>query len=169
VLEEFCRDANRRLEFLNIPHAEAYLKSFITQVHALKGISASIGAARLSEEADELEKAGRRGDMAFIRERVGAYHEDLANLVRHIAEAVGKSIEDAGEASNNSLLELNTLFTILKDALEAEDVMTADAILDELSRASLEPEIKNALSEAADLVLMSKFAAAAKSVSRLLT
>jgi signal transduction histidine kinase/CheY-like chemotaxis protein len=93
VLALYCRDAAERLELLREAPDEAHLALFITQVHALKSASASIGAAALSERAAELEAAGRRGDLDFVRENLGGFHEALALLVSHIRAALSAAKE----------------------------------------------------------------------------
>jgi len=88
LLEVYCLDVDSRLASLNYSHAENDLKSFITQVHALKSASAIIGATALSEEANALEDAGKRGDMEFIREHVEAFRENLGALAKRTREAL---------------------------------------------------------------------------------
>ena len=144
-----------RSKFLTASHTENDLKNFITQVHALKSASASIGAARFSEEAGELEDAGRRGDAAFIRERIEAFRENLVNLLLHITAALNEKASESGPKSSTE--NISQLLMQLKDALEAEDVRTADAIMAEFlsASASLEPRMKKAVSNVSDLVLIS--------------
>ena len=168
VLEQYCRDAEERFEFLNVTYAESDLKNFITQVHALKSASESIGAADLSEEAKALEDAGRREDMAFIRERAGVFHENFANLVKRVSAALGEvnKVNEANEVNKKSPDEIAPLFMRLKEALAARDVRTADAVLDELSSMPLEPRMKNTVSVVSDLVLISEFAKAANTLEK---
>jgi len=66
VLSMFSKDAEYRMPFLQaLPKADS-VSAFVTQVHALKSASASIGAAELSAQAAALEAAGKAGDMVFI-------------------------------------------------------------------------------------------------------
>jgi CheY-like chemotaxis protein len=61
VLAQFYKDAQERLALLQEPPDETALPVFVTQVHALKSASATIGAAEVSAEAAALEAAGRPG------------------------------------------------------------------------------------------------------------
>jgi len=90
LLGIYCLDVDSRLAFLNYLHAENDLKNFITQVHALKSASATIGATALSEEAKALESAGKRGDMEFIREHVEAFRENLGALAERVRRVLTK-------------------------------------------------------------------------------
>jgi CheY-like chemotaxis protein/HPt (histidine-containing phosphotransfer) domain-containing protein len=160
VLEQYCRDVSARVVFLNAPYAENNLKDFITHAHALKSASATIGAAGISAEAGDLEDAGKRGDAAYIRERVDEFRYGLANLAERVAAALSSG-EDGEKAPEENVFPL---LRQLKEALVAEDVRKTDAILAELTSMRLEPRIKNVMSEASELVLISEFA---KAVSKL--
>ena len=57
---------------------------YAVKVHALKSTSLTIGAETLSAQAKELELAGKRGDVAFIREHHDALlraHEELCGRI----------------------------------------------------------------------------------------
>jgi CheY-like chemotaxis protein/HPt (histidine-containing phosphotransfer) domain-containing protein len=79
VLSLFRKDAQDRLPLLQtVPAADA-LASFVTQVHALKSASASLGAAEVAEKAALLEAAGKTGDMDCIK-------DNLNNFIWHLTE-----------------------------------------------------------------------------------
>ncbi|MCL2010081.1 MAG: ATP-binding protein [Synergistaceae bacterium] len=168
VLELYRRDVNVRIEFLNAAHAEKNLKDFVTHAHALKSASANIGASGLSESARTLEEAGRRGDIAFIREHAGEFRSRLADMAKRIGAVLdaGKGAKTGEKLSN---AEIYPILTKLKKALETEDVGTADGLLAELSAMPLDDETGEAVSSAADMVLFSEFADAAKVIGGLLT
>ncbi|MDR3200510.1 MAG: response regulator [Spirochaetales bacterium] len=84
VLVQYCRDARDRLDMLKTPPSEEALSLFVTQVHALKSASATIGAAALAEDAAFLEEAGKRGDIDALREKTGRFYEKLSALVGRI-------------------------------------------------------------------------------------
>ena len=77
VLAILCRDAENRLPMLRtVPDSET-LPAFTTQVHAFKSASATIGAAEVSSLAEELETAGRAGNLALIGEKLPVFAERL--------------------------------------------------------------------------------------------
>ena len=88
ALSAFRRDAEDRLPLLQVAPTVEALPEFVAQVHALKGSSASLGAQEISEGAAWLEAAGRRGDLTFIEENLGAFTELLTELVENIGIAL---------------------------------------------------------------------------------
>jgi signal transduction histidine kinase/CheY-like chemotaxis protein/HPt (histidine-containing phosphotransfer) domain-containing protein len=88
VLAFFLRDALERQPLLQtIPETDA-LRTFITQVHSLKGASKSIGADEFSAAAAALEAAGKSGNMAFIKDNLPGFTKSLAELIENIRAVV---------------------------------------------------------------------------------
>jgi HPt (histidine-containing phosphotransfer) domain-containing protein len=91
VLAIFRNDARERLPLLQkAPEAET-LPELITQIHAMKSASASVGAAEVSARAADIEAAGKAGDMAFIRENLPAFARQLEELAREIDNALERT------------------------------------------------------------------------------
>ena len=88
VLSLFCEDAEDRLVLLKTIPDETLLSAFTTQVHSLKSVAASIGAANVSMVAALLEAAGQSGDIAFIQTNLKDFTEDLSELVNSIRGAL---------------------------------------------------------------------------------
>ena len=87
-------------------------------VHALKSVSASIGASALSKNAADLEAAGKRGDRSYIKMNTERFLRDLGLLLDNIYPLISK--EDTSTSSieiDKSLLktELENLKTALED------------------------------------------------------
>jgi CheY-like chemotaxis protein len=169
ALWTFRGDAETRMEFLSAERAESEMKNFTTQVHALKSALASIGAAALSEEAAGLETAGKAGDAAFIRERIGVFRENLSGLVEYIDGALAEETGGAkdGPGEDSPALDREALFH-LKEALEAGDIRAIDELLGKLANSRTEGEIASAFSRAADCILISDFGEAGKIIDGLL-
>jgi len=171
VIELYCRDANARIEFLNAPFAMANLKIFITQVHALKSASASIGASALYEDARALEEAGMRGDIAFIRERIDEFRSQLSYMIKRIETALATYVKKQtfakSQRADKKVVEANAaaIFQNLIKALDAEDVGMVDKLLSELSSLCLDSETNKMVSTIFDLVLVSEFREAAEILS----
>jgi signal transduction histidine kinase/CheY-like chemotaxis protein len=170
VLELYCRDAKERLELLRSAPNEENLNLFTTQVHALKSASASIGAAEISRMAEELEKAGRNGGIDFIREKLAAFSENLSALVGRIRSALEKYARAARNAANTeeSSPAYREALSRLRDALLAEDIGMADALLKALEAMPADSKTKGTLSAAAGMVLTSEFEAAAGMIGDLI-
>jgi HPt (histidine-containing phosphotransfer) domain-containing protein len=92
-------------------------------VHALKGISRSIGAAALGDMAAVLEEAGRAKDMITITDRTGEFLAALKTLTSHISAALN---EAAGNEAANSIALLSA--AQLQELREALLEMTTEKI-----------------------------------------
>ncbi len=84
MLRMFCAQSpGKRAEIVSL-YEGANWKDYAVKVHALKSTSLTIGAEALSAQAKELELAGKRGDLDFIRERhsglLRAYEELCARI-----------------------------------------------------------------------------------------
>jgi len=94
VLSLFCKDVEERLPQLQKPPEEDTLPAFVTHVHSLKSASASIGAQEVSSIAAGLEAVGKAGDMAFIRESLPDFVEQLTELVKKIRASMQQDKND---------------------------------------------------------------------------
>ena len=199
VLSIFCKDAKERLQLLKfilfesmskskIP--EKHLPTFITQVHALKSASASLGAAEISAEADRLEEAGKTGDLQYIWENLNGYIEHLTKLAENInnvleqlaanpaeqtkagaanESAPGSPAEEPGgaEPDKTDLSVYRSLFNELTQALTFQKVPDIDRLLDELNEKPFDSKTKEVLEQISDQVLMTEFEKAIKTIDEL--
>jgi CheY-like chemotaxis protein len=160
VLSLFRADAEERLPLLQTVPGADKLPEFVTQVHALKSASASIGAAQVSAQAAELEAAGKSADLAFIQENLGSFAENLTELAKNIRAVLETNSETDTAVSNEAeaSLEAAALLRDLEDALVAQkassDILN---ILDELNEKPLAQKTKEALEKISFQVLMSEF------------
>jgi signal transduction histidine kinase/CheY-like chemotaxis protein len=169
VLEIFCRDAESRLGFFDLsPTGESeadkeWLKTFVTQVHALKSASASIGAAETSALAKMLEDAGRAEEWDVIRRNIARFRITLSKQIENIRAALLLAQEKSGR---NGAAECSAEhFRKLQSLLEAEDIDGVDELLGQISASS--PGIRETLLKIQECVLMSEYGAAAKIVETL--
>jgi len=75
-LSMFCNLYEQKREKIAQCYEEENWKDYGIELHSLKSTSLSIGGKQISELAYELEKAGKSGDAAFIRE----HHEEAMAL-----------------------------------------------------------------------------------------
>jgi CheY-like chemotaxis protein len=169
VLKLYCRDVEARLALLNVTTAENNLKNFITQAHALKSASASVGAAEISRAALELESAGNRGDMEYIKENVAAFAQDLSLLVGLIKETLTlKNLKpQAPPSPATDITTLGESLGPLKTALASENVGEVDRLLSALAHHPTNATTKDCLAEISDLVLIGDFKEALEVAERL--
>jgi CheY-like chemotaxis protein/HPt (histidine-containing phosphotransfer) domain-containing protein len=167
VLHSFCKDIQERLAILQCSPDTSNLLGFVTQVHALKSASASIGAAEVSTRAAEREAAGKAVDLIFIFYNLPVFAERLAELIDGIQ--VWENAADKDDASNREYdyETVAKLFNKLAAALEVENAGDIDRILEELNDQALDAETKEALEKISDNVLMTEFGKAAEIVRSL--
>jgi len=175
VLSLFCRDVEERLPVLqNIPEEDTSLAdillTLVTNIHALKSASASIGAAEVSAQAAELEAMGKAGNLTFIRGHLPAFTEQLAELIRIIKKALEphRAPEEQKPSAASSLITHSPLFKELADALKSQNVSEIDRIIDELNQKQLDSKDKEILEKISDDVLMTEFDSALKTIEELL-
>jgi HPt (histidine-containing phosphotransfer) domain-containing protein len=177
VLSMFCKDAEARLPLLQaVPEAKApvepALLSFVTQFHALKGTSGSIGAADISAIAAELEIAGKAGDLTLIQEKLPAFAEQLTELIKNIKHALEKWKENQSSPQSSPSTDYLPLLRELKTALESNKSNEINRILKALKetsrRQSLDSKTKEALEQISDEVMMVEYDNAKKIVEELM-
>jgi len=162
VLSIFCGDAEKRLPLLQtLPEADA-LPAFVTQVHALKSASASIGAAELSERAAALEAAGKAGDMAFIQDNLAIFAESLSELIKNICLSLEQDASSSFPLPHSPLPIPHSLFNKLAETLKSQNASEVDRILDELNQKSLDSNTRETVDRISDEVLLAEYNKAAE-------
>ncbi|MDR0648643.1 MAG: response regulator [Synergistaceae bacterium] len=170
VLELYCRDAAKRLEILSSAPDGKSLTPFTTQVHALKSASASIGAENISRLAAELEEAGKKGRIDLIEAEMPTFREHLSGLVSQIRLALAEYTRDNENGADGRVSDpaYQEALSRLRNALLAENVGDADALLEGLGAMPIGSKAKETLSAVAGLVLTSEFEDAASMIDGLI-
>ncbi|WP_010257426.1 ATP-binding protein [Treponema primitia] len=160
VLASFRNDALERLPLLERVPNEQEISLFTTSVHALKSAAATIGAAGVSEEAAELEAAGKAGDLTRIEEGLPPFYWNLKDLSEQIGQVLNKE-ESAGAGSiglgSEESKRYLPLFEELAEALKQEEIGTIHRLLVELEAAPFDGKTREALAAVSNAVLMSEF------------
>jgi len=169
VLSLFCKDIEQRLPLLQkTPETDA-LPVLVTNIHALKSASASIGATEVSAQAAELETMGKAGDLAFISKNLPAFAGHLAELIHDIKKALEpKALEEEKCLAPSLYTAHFSLFMELAEALKTQNISGIDRILDELNQKSLDTKTKEILEKISDNVLIAEFDSALNAVGQLL-
>ena len=84
MLRMFCAQSAGKQAELSALYESANWPDYAVKVHALKSTSLTIGAEALSAQAKELELAGKRGDVEFIRANHAALLEAYDGLCGQI-------------------------------------------------------------------------------------
>jgi len=169
VLSMFCKDVEERLPLLHkTPEADT-LGVFITQVHALKSASASVGAQGISSIAAGLEAVGKAGDVAFIRESLPDFVRQLTELVRNIEKTLeNKEPEKQKPVDASFIVSHSSLFQELIDALKSKKISEIKRILNTLGQLAQDSKLKEILEQISDQVFMTEFDNAVKIVEELI-
>jgi CheY-like chemotaxis protein len=175
VLSMFRKDVRERLVLLQEPPDEAGLPLFVTQVHALKSVSAALGAKTVSEEATALEAAGKGAlagsatDRAAIAEGLPQFREHLTGLI----EGIGSVLEEkrggeSGEAPAGNGEAAFDLLSDLQAALDAKNMKETDRLLEEIEQLPLGTETQEAINAVSDKVLMGEYAEAVETINAII-
>ena len=195
VLSMFRRDAEERTQKFRFylyeslnggKFPEKHLASFITQIHALRTASATIGAAEISDEAFRLEAAGKSAELSFIQDNLPDFTEHLTALIKNIRSALEckpdkAAVKSGGQGfisqvfgKKNASGPLSSkvdpsgyfpFFSKLAEALGSKNVTEAELVLDELNKMPLDPKTKEILEQISDQVLMTEFESAIKTIN----
>jgi signal transduction histidine kinase/CheY-like chemotaxis protein len=158
VLELYQRDAAERLAFLRdfiVDPLAKPISLFITQAHALKSASASIGAAEISRMAERLEEAGRCSDLRTIREQIDEFCQSLSKVAERIREALDARASET-KKDGKAGVDAQTIQK-LRQALLLQDVGTVDALMAELRREVLNARTGEVMTKIANAVLLAEY------------
>jgi signal transduction histidine kinase/CheY-like chemotaxis protein len=165
LLEMFRRDAQAGSALLEKEPDDHTLHAFVTRTHGLKTALANIGAMALSQMAALLEKAGREGDRAAIRDTLPQFREELAALTARIGEVLAGVRSGDGEEPGDPTAEI---LARLLEALEAKDIDAIYAELPHLQSLPVTGEQREAVGEIVDFILTPDFQKAAEAINALL-
>jgi HPt (histidine-containing phosphotransfer) domain-containing protein len=139
---------------------------YTTMVHALKGISRSIGAADIGEMAARLEEAGRAGDRLTVTEKTGEFLSALETLTDRIAAALNESAAPKTEGTASlSAAQIGEL----RGALLKMDTEKVNRLLSECASLPLEKALKELINEIEQDVLLFEYESAIAKLEKLLS
>ena len=125
------------------------------EVHAIKGLSAGIGADKITEEAKNLERACKEKDAEFIQKNYPSFIEKYAMLlanVKYVLKDNDVTVGGEGEGTDGTgeqlkLGDLRIYIKKLSDALELLEQQEAAEIINELLKKKMSDELRNALNK----------------------
>lgn len=117
---------------------------YVVKVHAVKSSARTIGAADFGEQAQALEDAGKRGDVAYIRDKHPKLLSGLMAMLEVLEEVCtpqeGYGKRKDGEALNPEKISL--WHERLRNAARLMDADEIEAVLSEMEQSSLPEEEK---------------------------
>jgi CheY-like chemotaxis protein len=166
VIEFFVRDALRALTALetvsqkNDYSNEDNIRTYIINVHGIKGALANIGKKDLSSAALKLEMAGREKKLDIIKSETPAFFSFLLALVDELTlqrETVDSAAEFTGENVNEDKSYLTKMLLEIREACAEYDEKAADKVLEELLQAEWSQHTKELLGAMTEQLLHSDF------------
>ncbi|MDR2168089.1 MAG: response regulator [Clostridiales bacterium] len=152
----FLRDAEKAIRILeytveNNGFEGETLKSYITQVHAMKSALANVEEWGLSEISHSLERAAKDGEFDNIRERTLAFVQNLRNVVKEIRP---EDIPDDYVDDEELLVEQ---LNIIHEACVEYDIKAANKALDVLTAVHFSKHTTAFINELSSLMLGGDF------------
>lgn len=165
ILDQYCRNGNEHIAKMERLFEEKDWKNYTIEVHALKSMMMSIGAIPLSEQAKQLEQAGKRGDAAWIMVTHGSVMTEYKRVLNMIREALGLPMEEIVDISECVELEKEMLDVYMAELDEAMFDFDGDrmiSIIEKMEHCSYEGQpMKKAVDTARRKVEMSDYMSAA--------
>jgi len=138
---------------------------YTTYVHALKSASASLGAHDLSEQAKELETAGKQENSEFIDSNNPQFLMSLEIILNHISDALNSLKK---EETYVDFDVLKSRLCKLKEALDALDFGAIDEISSNLQKFAQAPKIGETVESILQNIIVGKYEEAVAAIDTLL-
>jgi PAS domain S-box-containing protein len=157
ALSAFYKDGTDKLSALGDCFERADTAAYGACAHAVKGASASVGAAKLSSSAKALELAAKSGDLEYINKNHGSFIDDFSALlgnVRYVVTPEGKNGNSAAAAGSGREKEL---LAKLRTALIEFDIEAADNTLAELFAEHMDAAAGETLERVSNKILICEY------------
>ncbi|MCL2146894.1 MAG: ATP-binding protein [Synergistaceae bacterium] len=161
TLSVFHEDGTQKIKDIVICLEKEDLALYTTYVHALKSATANIGATTLSKVAENLEIAGKNGDMDFIETHGAQFLTNFEALLDNIKAVLSEeSRKESGDFIDYGRLEaaLSKLETAL-DVFDSVMIKQAVSELRELSQ-KVAPGVSGTVENILKNVLMGEYSGA---------
>ncbi|MBP5249701.1 MAG: response regulator, partial [Lachnospiraceae bacterium] len=131
IVSDYYKGGAKALEAIRQSYDNEDWEDYTRRVHTLKSSSRQIGAFALGDDAEALEKAGKAGDISFIREHaeplVSSYRELLNKLSGYF-----KPQEERQDLEEMTEEKLSGLFLELKEACDELDMEKMEQVEEKL-------------------------------------
>ena len=148
LLKLFYESLDEKADEIDRFYAEDNIKDYTIKVHALKSSARLIGAAAFGEEAQQLENAGKSGDMEYIHAHheafLAKYRSFKESLAEVFAEKAANKKTDAKPEASAELMK--GVYGKIRMAAEDMDCDQLEGIFAEMEEYSI-PESEKTLYE----------------------
>jgi len=129
VIESYVSNTHALLDLVEGVSADA-LADYAVTVHGIKGASHGIYATAVAQAAEDLEKAAKSGEYAFVEAHNGPFLTETRKLLRDLREMLDEAAEDNPKPTQD-LIDREDLIK-LADACQSYDMDTVDTVLEVL-------------------------------------
>jgi CheY-like chemotaxis protein len=153
----FCKDGIDKIGEIQACLENNDIKLFSTYIHAIKSISASIGADALSSYAKNLEVAGLSDDTDFIFTHTPVFLIEFEKMINNIKEAL---LRERSTSDHTASIDKDSLITDLiklQAALDNYNIPAINEISKNLSKLTNDPDIGESISEILHLKLAGRY------------
>jgi CheY-like chemotaxis protein len=166
ILKEFCRNVEDITFRIRQARQENNNQSYADSMHALKGVSRSIGALELGNFAEFMEKAARTGDTGTLKQKTVDLLRDVTALTNtiHTALAARQTETEPQKETDLSPLHLD----LLKNAIIAMDIDSVNKILVDYLSIPMNSDVKAKVDLVEQYILMFEYDKALEVINRLL-
>jgi HPt (histidine-containing phosphotransfer) domain-containing protein len=166
ILKEFCRNVEDITVRIRQAEKEKDNKLYTDSMHALKGVSRSIGALELGNFAEFMEKAARNGDTGTVKQKTVDLLGDVMALTNNIHAAIAARQADSElqQETNLALLHLD----LLKKSIAALDIDSVNKILVEYLSTPMSKETKAKIDTIEQYILMFEYDKAVEVIDQML-
>jgi len=117
---------------------ESTLPAYIIGTHSIKGASYDIFADSIGNKAEQLEAAGKDGNIDYILKNNEAFLDEAWILIGHVEAAI-KTIDDANPKPTKSIPDREALIK-LRDACEVYNMDDVDELIAEIDQYSYDDD-----------------------------
>lgn len=137
ILTQIYRDGIRKIPLLRQLLQDEDYNRYTIEVHALKSVAATIGRTALSERAKQHERAGKDGDILFIRRDFNTLIAQYEALIEELKAKLPVEEETTKELRAPKAGELEICFEELQEAIDSFDIHAASTVIEQLEQLDL--------------------------------
>ena len=157
TLAVFYKDGFEKIREIKTCNKTGDMYKYTIYIHALKGALRYIGADELSETAENLEMAGKRGDMALIKNSSDKFLIDLEALLNNIGLMMKVHNKHKNTAQPLDKKAYESELVKLKNALETLDITSVNRAVENLRKCVNTENILNIVDCIAEKVLIAEY------------
>ncbi|MDR1626319.1 MAG: response regulator [Spirochaetia bacterium] len=166
ILDEFCRNAEDIMIQIQRAQKENSAVFYANSMHALKGVSRSIGALELGDSAEKMEKAAKTEDSRTLKQKTPDLLRDIAVIINNIHTVIAAPSMDSVSPLeiDISLLRLD----VLRQAIATMDIDAVNKMLMEYLSIPMDSATKDTIDKIERHILMFEYDQALKIIDGML-